>query len=63
MSATQTVAHHPDTAHLAHEIAQDCHRALRRLERLNRERPDVLLAHARQLIRHAATLSHALERA
>jgi CMP-N-acetylneuraminic acid synthetase len=49
------------TEELAREIAIDCDRALRRLDRLNRERDDVMLVHARAFIRHAATLSHAIE--
>jgi hypothetical protein len=64
MTATQTALPQRDsvdTGQLAQTIARDCDRALRRLDRLNRERPDVLLAHARQLIQHAAVLSHALE--
>ena len=47
---------------LAHEIRTDCDRALRRLDQLSRERHDVLLAHAREFIRHAASLSRAIER-
>ena len=46
---------------LAHEIGVECHRALRRLDRLEGERPDVVLVHARQFIRHAAALSRAIE--
>ena len=49
------------SAELAREIARDCRRALRRLDRLEGERHDVVLVHARQLIRRAAALSHALE--
>jgi hypothetical protein len=65
MSAMQTAAPpapKPHPEHLAHEIGVDCHRALRRLDRLDSERYDVVLAHARQLIRHAAALSRAIER-
>jgi hypothetical protein len=50
------------TEQLAREIGSDCNRALRRLERLQGERHDVVLAHARQLIRRAAALSRAIER-
>jgi hypothetical protein len=65
MPATQTAAAPEPTApteQLAQEIGMDCHRALRRLDRLNSERHDVVLVHARQLIRHAARLSRAIER-
>jgi hypothetical protein len=65
MPTTQTAAASAPTApteRLAHEISMDCHRALRRLDRLNSERHDVVLVHARQLIRHAAGLSRAIER-
>ena len=65
MPTTQTTAAPAPTARteqLAHEIGVDCHRALRRLDRLNSERHDVVLVHARQLIRHAAGLSRAIER-
>ena len=65
MAPTQTAAPPPRTARnerLAHEIGVDCQRALRRLDRLSSERHDVVLAHARQLIEHAAALSHAIER-
>ena len=65
MPATQTAAAPPHTTRiepLAREIAMDCQRALRRLDRLSSERHDVVLVHARQLIQHAAALSRALER-
>ncbi len=65
MPATQTAvppAPNLRTEELAREIAIDCDRALRRLDRLNRECDDVVLMHARAFIRHAATLSHAIER-
>ena len=58
-----TAPDHAITAQaLAHEIRTDCDRALRRLDQLSRERQDVLLAHAREFIRHAAALSRAIER-
>jgi hypothetical protein len=61
-----TDAHHrplqtPTAEQLAHEISVDCARALRRLDGLSRERYDVVLVHARQLIRHAGALSRAIE--
>ena len=49
------------TERLAHEIAVHCQRALRRLDRLEGERHDVVLLHARQFIERAAILSHAIE--
>jgi hypothetical protein len=63
MSAIQTPTRspHPPNQILAHQIRIDCDRALRRLDRLDRERHDVLLDHARQLIRHAAALSREIE--
>ena len=65
MNAQPTVAApapSPRTEQVVREIALDCDRALRRLDRLNREKDDVVLMHARAFIRHAAALSHALER-
>jgi predicted ATPase len=62
--ASQTAEPGPPAtpAHLAHEISVDCQRALRRLDRLQSERGDVVLDHARALIGHAAALSQAIER-
>ena len=64
MPATHAAAAPAPTARpkqLAHEIGVECDRALRRLDRLESERHDVVLAHARQFIRHAAALSLAIE--
>ena len=64
MSATSRTPVRPPsitTRQLAHEIAVDCDRALRRLDRLSGERRDVVLVHARQFIRHAAALSREIE--
>jgi hypothetical protein len=44
------------------EIRVSCERALRRLDRLAGERDDVLLRHARELVRRAAALAAASER-
>jgi hypothetical protein len=46
---------------LVREIALDCDRALRRLDRLSRKSDDVVLRQARAFIRHAAALGHAIE--
>jgi hypothetical protein len=63
MSAIQTPPRRPPATNqiVAQQIRVDCDRALRRLDRLDRERHDVLLDHARQLIRHAAALSREIE--
>jgi hypothetical protein len=52
----------PGADELAHMIGVDCERALRRLDRLDSERHDVVLAHARDFIRHAVALSRLIER-
>jgi hypothetical protein len=52
----------PVAERLAHDIRVDCERALCRLDRLSREREDVVLTHARALIGHAAALSQVIER-
>jgi hypothetical protein len=44
------------------EIRVSCERALRRLDRLVAERDDVLLRHARELVRRAAVLAATQER-
>jgi hypothetical protein len=44
------------------EIRISCERALRRLDRLAGERDDVLLRHARELVRRAAALAALSER-
>jgi hypothetical protein len=62
MHTTQRPPRTPTSQDLAREIHVDCDRALRRLDRLNQERHDVVLVHARALIRHAARLSQAIER-
>jgi hypothetical protein len=51
------------TSALAREIGVDCDRALRRLDDLIAERDDVLLAHAREFVAHAAGLSGLIVRA
>ena len=65
MDAMQTLEGPPprsvSTEVLGHAIRVDCDRA-RRIDQLDRERPDVLLAHAREFIRHAAALSRTIER-
>jgi hypothetical protein len=50
------------TAALAREIGVECDRALRRLDGLIAERDDVLLAHARAFVAHAASLSEVIAR-
>ena len=64
MPTTHTAAAPAPTARpeqLAHEISVHCDRALRRLDRLDSERHDVVVLHARQFIRHAAALSRSIE--
>jgi hypothetical protein len=62
-SPTDSLRSHgqPTTGQLAQAITIDCERALRRLDGLSREHYDVVLVHARELVRHAAKLSRAME--
>jgi hypothetical protein len=51
------------TTALAREIGVECDRALRRLDGLISEQDDVLLAHARDFVARAASLSGVIVRA